>query len=343
MRRLLAFFVLCACPLLVAAAPAAPARPTPTPAPSAAPSSAFAPNAPVVLIFPFETPTDLDPKYGNAIANIYAQVLTQTGGVTVLAIPPVIKREDYQTYAHIHHADYYISGFIQPIGSTASIVSQVVDVNTDISVYSATTQVNDVQDIGSQALNARSVILEASGIDRPQLQSESQASTPAPTSTTGGASVPITSIVSDLFKGHPRSKGPVATPTPAPPKPSRGVIVARLLGSAVPGTLQAATDDLWRDMDAHYKTVMSTVATANLTNQADGICGTNRDNTIASGVLNVTHVGGFRAHDTYTFTLNVYACFGAVLYTIDEHNDDFHRAIRDAVEAYYEDHPGNNG
>jgi hypothetical protein len=342
LRRLLAFFVLCALPMIAVAAPKA--TPKPSPSPTSTASASPISGKPVVMIFQFETPSDLDPKYGNAVANIYAQVLSQSGGVTVLALPPVIKREDYQTYAHIHHADYYVSGYIQPIGSGAAIVSQVVDVNSDISVYSATTQVTDVQDIGSAALNALSVIREASGVDRPQLVSEATAA-PDATASPNGASYQISSIVGDLFKGkgHGKSASPGPTATPVPPKPPRGVIVAHLLGNAEAQTLSAGSDALFRAMDQHYKTTLTSVATANLTNQADAICGSNRNNTIASGVLNVQHVGGFHAHDSYTFTFNVYACFGAVLYTTQQTNNDYTRAIHDAVEAYYEDHPQNNG
>jgi hypothetical protein len=323
--------------MIAVAAPKATPKPSPTPTPTPL-ATPFSTN-PVVMIFPFETPTDLDPKYGNAVANIYAQVLSQSGKVTVLALPPVIKREDYQTYAHIHKADYYVSGFIQPIGQTAAIVSQVVDVNSDISVYSATTQVTDVQDIGSAALNALSVIEEAAGVDRPQISE----ATPAPQPTaSSGASYQISSLVGDLFKGKAsHGKGPAPTATPAPPKPQRGVIIAKLLGNALPQTLSAGSDDLYRAMDAHYKTTITSVATANLANQANAICGNNRNNTIASGVLDVQHVSGFRAHDSYTFTFNVYACFGAVLYTTQETNNDYSRAIHDAVESYYSDHPEN--
>jgi TolB-like protein len=339
LRRLLAFFVLCALPLAVAAAPGPTPRPSPSPAASIAATPV--PGAPAVIIFPFETPSDLDPKYGTAVANIYATVLSQTGGITVLAIPPVIKREDYQTYARIHKADYYISGFIQPIGGNAAIVSQVVDVSSDISVYSATTQAANVNDIGSQALNARQVIMEASGIDRPQLQSATTTdATPQPQSSASGASIGISSIVSDLFKGKGHAQ-PAPAKTPLVPKPSRGVIVARLLGSAVPRLLHNGSDELFRAMDQHFKTSFATVPTQNLANQADSICGSNRDNTIASGLLDATHVGGFRPHDSYTFTLNVYACFGAVMYTVAETNDDYNAAIEDAVAAYYASHPNN--
>ncbi|HUN28948.1 MAG TPA: hypothetical protein VMV65_04050 [Alphaproteobacteria bacterium] len=339
MRRHLAVFVLFASALLIAATPKPLASPAPKASPSASPSAQPA-NQPIVVVYPFEEPSDLDPRYGLAIAQIYSQVMVQSGGVSVLAIPKDIKREDYQKYAHVLHADYYISGYISPIGQSAAIVAQVVDVASDISVYSTTTQITDVQDVASQALNARTVILEAAGVERPELDT-GPATSPTPQSTSG-TSVSIGNVLGDLFKGKAKGKA-TAEPTATPIKPRRGAIVVRVAGNAPAATLTLATDDLYRAMDAHYATVMSSVVSGDLAKSADSICGKNRDNTIASGVLTATHVGGFRAHETYTFKFDVYACFGAVLYSDTENNDDYARAVKEAVEKYFADHPENNG
>jgi len=343
LRRHLAVFVLFASALLVAATPAPrpTAKSTPAPAATAAPTAEptlFDSNEPVVLIYPFDAPSDLDPRTGNAIAQIFAQVLVQTGGVRVLQIPAGIKREDFQKFAHVQHADYYISGYVQPIGQGAAIVTQVVDVNSDISVYSATTQVADAPDVASQALNARTVILEAAGISHPEIAT-GPASTPTPAST-AGASMPINNVLADIFKGRPRPATPAPTPTPS--KPLRGVILVHLIGSAQSKTLDAATADLYHAMSSYYSVAMSGTVTSDPSKVANTICGMHRDNTIASGRLDVQHVGGFRPHDSYTFTLEIYACFGPVLYTNTQTNDDFARAVKDAVEAYYTDHPENS-
>ncbi len=346
MRRLLVCFMLFASTLLVAAG----LKPTPAPSPSPSANTAatqpplfFGEKDPVILIYPFEAPSDLDPRYGNAIAQIYSQVLNQSGGVRVLTIPSNIKREDYDKYAHVQHADYYVSGYIQPIGSTAAIVAQVVDVENDISVYSATSEISDVQDIASQALNALTVIRQAAGIDRPIDTGPAQSPTP---SSTSGASVPITNVLSDLFKGKGKNVAKAtAPPSPTPPpKPPRGVIVTPIVGTAQAKELSAGTGDLYRSLNSHFNTTLSSVAaTRNVGAIADTLCGQNRDNTVASGELNVQHVGGFRPHDSYTFTLNVYACFGAKLYSTTSTNNNFTQAIHSAVESYFGDHPENNG
>lgn len=336
MRRHLAVFVLFASALLLAAGP--PPRVTPTPSPTPAVSATPGANQPTIVVYPFEAPSDLDPRYGGAVAQIYSQVIQQTGGVTVLAVPTGIKRVDYQKYAHVLHADYYISGYIQPIGEGAAIVAQVVDVSNDISVYSTTTQVTGVQDVASTALNARTVILDVAGVSRPGLNN-GPATSPTPQSTSG-ASVPISNVLTDLFKGKPKNK-PTPAPSATPAKPSRGMLVVHLGGNAQPAVLGIATDELFRAINAHFTTVMSSVPAGDLTKSADSVCGRSRNNAIASGVLNATHVGGFHAHDSYTFTLNVYACFGAVLYTDTETDNDYAHAIKAAVEKYATDHPEN--
>ncbi|HEX8806141.1 MAG TPA: hypothetical protein VF741_04290, partial [Candidatus Aquilonibacter sp.] len=288
----------------------------------------------------YESPSDLDPRYGTAVANIFAQVISQTGGVKVLAIPSNIKREDYQKYASVQHADYYISGYIQPIGSAAAIVTQVVDVNNDISVWNATTNISDVNDVASQALTARTVVLQASGVSRPEINTANAATPEA--SPTSGTSTSLSNVLGDLFKGKKKAATPNPNATPTPSKPSRGVFIVRVTGNAPADVLTSATSSLYRGMGVYYTTKMSN-ATGNVATTANTICGTSRDNTIATGSLNVQHVGGFRAHDTYTFTLNVYACFGAVLYTNTQSNDNYTRAVLDAIDAYHDDHPENNG
>jgi TolB-like protein len=340
LRRHLAVFVLFASALLLAATPKPPATPTPRPAPTAAPTLPGTAQ-PVLLIYPFDAPTDIDPRYGNAVANIFAQVITETGGVKVLAIPSGIKREDYQKYAAVQHADYYISGYIQPIGSAAAIVTTLVDVNSDISVWETTTNISDVQDVGSQALAFRTILLQSAGVDRPEINA-GPANTPTPSSTSG-ASTNLSNVLGDLFHGKSKPKetpNPNATPTPS--KPARGMFIVPVTGNAQSSSLSSATADLYRAMNVYYTARMSAVA-GDAAKNANAICGQSRDNTIATGMLNVEHVGGLRPHDSYTFTLNVYACYGALLYTNTQTDNDFTKAVLNAVAAYQTDHPENNG
>ncbi len=344
MRRTFGILLLCSSLALIAAAPPSP-KPAPLPkaSPSFAPVPAATPTAatPTVVVYPFETPSDVDPRTGGAIAQIYMQVMTQAGGLNVLPIPSNIKREDWAKYAHSQRADYYVSGYVQPIGQGAAIVARVVDANSEIAVYSATTQIQSVPDIASQALTARTVVLQAAGVNRPDVVTETSA-TPSSTDTKG-AQYNVNSVLDKmggLFKHGGKNVASGPTPTPAV-KPPMAVIVARLSGNASPGDISESTDDLFRAMNAFYKTSMTRANTTNLAKSADSICGANRQNTIASGVLDATHSSGLHPHNSYTFTLNVYTCFGSVLYSNTETNNDKRKAVQDAVAAYVKDHPEN--
>jgi TolB-like protein len=344
-RRTLGIVLLCSSLALIAAAPPSP-KPAPVPkaSPSFVPSAAPPPATvtPTVVVYPFETPTDVDARTGGAIAQIYSQVMTQAGGLNVLPIPQNIKREDWAKYAHSQRADYYVSGYVQPIGQGAAIVARVVDASSEIAVYSATTQIESVPDIASQALTARTVVLQASGVSRPDVTTTTDA-TATPSGSGQGASYKVGNVldsVSSLFKrgGKSVAAGPTAT---SAVKPAMSVIVARLSGNASAGDISETTDDLFRAMNEYYKTSMTRASATNLAKEANGICGTNRRNTIASGVLNSTRSGGLHPHNSYTFTLNVYTCFGSVLYTNTQTNDNKRQAINDAVAAYVKDHPEN--
>jgi hypothetical protein len=292
-------------------------------------------------VYPFETPSDVDPRTGGAIANIYTQVMAQAGGLNVLPIPANIRREDWGKYAHSQRADYYVSGYVQPIGAGAAIVARVVDANSEIAVYSATTQIQNVPDIASQALTARTVVLQAAGVNRPDVATQGSP-TPAPAASGNGAQYNVGNVLAQVGGLFKHGKNVAAGPTPAPiVKPRMSVIVARLNGNASAGDISSSTDDLFRAMNAFYKTSMTRANAGNLAREADSICGTNRQNTIASGVLDSSHSGGLHPHNSYTFTLNVYTCFGSVLYSNTQTNDDKRKAVNDAVSAYVKDHPEN--
>jgi TolB-like protein len=340
-RRLCGLFLVCASLALVGVASPSP-KPSPAPSASASikPAATLPPafGTPNVVVFPFQSPSDLDAKYGNDVAKIYVQTLKGTGTINVLPVPSNVKPEDYYSYARSQHADYYVSGYVQPIGGEASVVAHVVDVANDIMVYSATTMISSVPDVAAQALTARGVILQSAGVDTGKV-APSSAPTAAPAATSG-SSISLNKVL-DVFKG---SKKTAAAATPAPhTKPSRGVIVAKLSGNAQPNTLNNATQELYRAMNVYYTTRLVQTADSNVPAEANSLCGTNRDNTIASGTLDARHVGGFRPHDVYTFTLKIYACFGATLYTGTQTDPDFAKAIRNAVNDYADKHPENNG
>ncbi|MDQ2864692.1 MAG: hypothetical protein M3R51_00555 [Candidatus Eremiobacteraeota bacterium] len=344
MRRLSGVFLLCSSLAFIAAVPAVPSpspKPIPLPAITATPISSGTPS---VLIYPFDTPKDLNPKSGEGIASIFAQIFTDSGDVRVLPLGKGVPRANFQKYAIAQHADYYIAGYIQPIGTSAAVVAQLVTVDTGTSAFAQTTEINSVQDVASEALTFHSVLQSLDARNHPELQAQSKA-TPEPQST-NGASVKLGGLsgaVSSLFKGRTKN-GTLPTPTPTPfVKPGRGAIVARISGNVSAGDVTAGTTALLSAMGAHFKTRLATLAPSNVAKATDAICGTDRDNTVASGTLILRQEAGrFGSHSVYDFTLNVYTCFGAPLYTATESDRNFAKAIDDAVSAYAKDHADNS-
>ncbi|HLJ73808.1 MAG TPA: hypothetical protein VKU62_04440, partial [Thermoanaerobaculia bacterium] len=126
-RRLLGLMLVFASIALVSAAPST-AAPTATPSPSPRGSAtakplpaatAFVPNGPEVIIYPFEAEQGLTPQVGLQVAQIFVQQFDASGGVIVLPVAQGVKREDYLKHARDVHADYYISGYLTPIGNGA--------------------------------------------------------------------------------------------------------------------------------------------------------------------------------------------------------------------------------
>lgn len=337
MHRVLAALVLCSSAVLLAAAaprPGPSAAPSPSPNGTASATPTPAPLGASVLVYPFDVQTGVDAKIGIAIAQIIAQEMTAAGGLTVLPVPEGVKRAGFLDYARQHNADFYISGYVTPVGYSAAVVEQVVSVESGVILFSQTAQVQSVADVASQSLQSRAQILAFVNRGTQSIAAQA-ANTPAPTAT-NGANVKLrglSGIVDSVF--HHRAG---ATPTPAPTaKPDRGVIVAPVQGTAPASDAKNATNELFFALQRHYRVELTN--TANVAASADTICGTNRDNTIAAGTL-ADAPAAHGKHDTL-FTLTVYTCFGAVLDKTTGKGGNAKSAIEAAVNAYATAHPQN--
>ncbi len=331
-RRILGVFFVCVS-LTFAAGAAAP----PTPAPIVTPAGVG--QMPIVLIYPFEVQTGADPKIGIAISQILAQEMIAAGGITVPPVPPGVKRADFLETARAAHADFYISGYVTPVGDSAAVVEQVVSVDSGVILFSQTAQVSSVADVASQSLLARAQILAFVGRGTQSVQTQ-PTNTPAPTAS-NGARVPIQglgAIVNSVFK-HKGGSQP-ASPAPAV-KPSRGVIVAPVTAAGYVGAsdLTNALHELYFALNGRFNTRMTAI-TSNVAQSTDEICGPNRDNTIATGTLQESAAHHGKAQ--VTFQLTVYTCFGATLGREVGKGSSIKSAVDAAVTSYVNAHPDNS-
>jgi len=335
-RRLPALvFAACAAVALMGARPTPKPAPTPTPAP--APTATPRPAIPMLVVFPFQTSSDLKAGTGARAAALFAQQMNGAGGIDALTGPATVQRADYLSYARKLQADYYLMGYMTPLGQGVSLVEQLVSTQSGTLVYGQTAQINSFDDASAQAIQIHGAVMamEQSEAERYAADQASSTTTPAPSSQANISKG--FSDIAGLFKHH------AATPKPAAaPKPEKGVFVVRASGTVPAADLARATTVLYSALNAHFNAHLTSVTPVDMAKQADGICGSSRDNSIAAGSLSaVTTRHGLGARTVWTFKLAMYTCFGAKLVETPGTGDTLDNAVRAAVDAYAAAHPQN--
>jgi hypothetical protein len=101
------------------------------------------------MVYPFDVQTGADPRLGQAIAQILAQEMVAAGEISVPPVPQGVKRANFLENARAARADFYISGYVTPVGESAAVVEQVVSVESGVILFSQTAQVTSVADVAS--------------------------------------------------------------------------------------------------------------------------------------------------------------------------------------------------
>ena len=337
MRRFSAAVLICLSIALVGAA-RPPAKPAATPAPSPTPSAVPTSSKPILVVYPFSVTGDIKPDAGTKAAALFAQQIEQTGDVATVQGSSSVKRTNYPTDAVAKHADYYLSGYMTMIGDGVSLVEQLVSVSSGTIVYSNTAQIQSFNDAAAQASAIHEALMANENRFTAAInnnQSDAAPSTPAP--------LPGTQAnIGGLFKHGSHEKATPAPKVAAVDKPQKGIFVVRIGGALPDGELTAGTQSLYQALGEHYNAKMSG-ATGNASKSADSICGTDRNNTVATGDVTTGSVkSGFFRKAQYTFTLSVYTCFGAQLAQTSGTGSSLSDAIRAAVDAYATNHPANS-
>ncbi len=337
--------------IAIAAAP----TPVPTPAPKAAPAKAPAakpsPSAlpttipqtslPLVIVFPFDTSTDIKAGTGEAAAQVFVRQMNAEGGVDTIQGPPSVKRADFLQYARTINAAYYLSGYMTPLADGVSLVEQVVSTRSGAIVFGQTAQISSIEDATAQATYIHDgLIAREKQLADAYNEAQGQA-TPTPSNGSNEAKADIgkgLGAIANLFR-HGRG----ATPAPAVKKPEKGVFVAHVSGALPANDLSKATSELLSALNQRFNTRPANVPGSTLTKAADTVCGSDRNNTIATGTLSAqSSHHGLGSRITYEFKLQMYTCFGAVLAEATGTGDSASSAIRKAVDSYASEHPQNS-
>lgn len=352
MRRLAAFLTLTSALALMAVAP------TPAPSPAKAASALATPipligNTPApahvgltlnVVVYPLHAGAGFDGHPGMKVAKIFKLQMEAAGNIHVVAIPKGVLSAKMLADARARKADFYITGYLIALGNGASMVEQVVNASNGVIIFSQTAQIANANDAAAQALDARSAMLGHEGLNDQGIPvAQAQATPPPSKENKHGASVSLGGLgaLASLF--HRGAKG-TASPTPAPvkEKPARRALVARVGGMLSAGILTSATQELFAQANRFFTVGPADASAADLPAKAGALCGSHRDSSILTGILaqtQSTHL--LRRETTYTFTLNVYACFGATLYTGSAQGPTLQKAVDQALDAYAIAHPNN--
>ena len=166
---------------------------------------------PSVIVYPFvATGSSVDREASSRLATLIATQMANTGKVTVIPPPPGTERKDYLDVARAQRADYYVSGFISPLGAGVSLVEQVVSATSGIVIFSQSTQINTYAEAAGQGDDLAQFIAahanrSLAGIGTPPPQ-------PSPTPVASGG--PQANL-NNLFNRRKKS-APAPKPTPAP-------------------------------------------------------------------------------------------------------------------------------
>lgn len=175
---------------------------------AAAPASTLL-GKPSVIVYPFiATGSSVDREAGSRLATILAEQMANTGKVKVIPAPPGTERANYLKTALQNDADYYVTGYITPLGDGVAVVEQVVSTTTGIVVFSQTAQLRTYNDAANQGSDLGLLIANHANRGLAAIGTAPPQSTPTPAPSQGPQA-----DLGKLLKGR---KKPAATPAPAP-------------------------------------------------------------------------------------------------------------------------------
>ncbi len=173
--------------------------------------------APVIVVYPLTSTGGTPAEIGGNIAILLSTKLEQLGGLTVKPYTPGTDRPQYLSAALAIGADYYITGFLTPVGNDVSLITQVVSTHSGSIVYSTTQVVRTYGDVIGQADDLRTAILHHAGRGFAAVQQPSPAAADAaPVQNKNGGGVNLTRALGHHDRGAPAAgSSPAAGPSAA--------------------------------------------------------------------------------------------------------------------------------
>jgi hypothetical protein len=180
-------------------------------------------GAPSVVVYPITSMGGNDPSSGGNIAIVIATKLTELGGISVKPPTPGTPRAYYLDAALALGADYYVTGFLSPVGSDNSLITQVVSTQSGSVVYSTTTNVRTYADAIAQADVIRVAILRHAGRGLAAFDAPPTAPSTSPSPLAKNGNVDLTKALRKRAKPTSTATAvitPSLAPTEAPTSPA---------------------------------------------------------------------------------------------------------------------------
>lgn len=191
-------------------------------------------DSPIVVIYPITSTGGIDRDAGGNLALLIATKLTELGSVTVKPSIPGTTRAQFLENAVAVGADYYVTGFLTPIGADSSLITQVVSTHSGSVVFSTTGVVRTYADAIAQVDVIRSAILRHAGRGLAALDAPPPAPSATPASIARGGAV-------DIGKAFGKRKRGNALASPAPPAPANERLFFAVAGNLDSAQATAAT------------------------------------------------------------------------------------------------------
>ena len=109
---------------------------------------------PGVMVFPLQPMSStIDREADSRLTTAIANEMEATKAVNVIPAPAGTAPKDELSVARAANAEYYVTGFVSPLGNGVSAVEQVVSTRTGIVVFSNSGQLQTYTDAAGQGLS----------------------------------------------------------------------------------------------------------------------------------------------------------------------------------------------
>jgi hypothetical protein len=267
-------------------------------------TSAFT-TIPTVIVYPLAgSSATLDREASSRIATMLATQIAQGGQVKVIAPKPDVERANYLADARAQGANFYVTGFITPLGAGASVVEQVVSTTSGTLVFSVSNFVSSYPEINAQGDQLRQGIIERASRGVAAFTAPPPpAATPEPEPSKGAGF-----NVSTLFGGKKKLS---ATEAAAIAPPANATVVILTPGGSADGDARANTA---RALALSFQQAGRKAVVVTTGSPANDLCSANKAVAQVGSWVDIDNAGLAMAGTSAQLRVVAYDCSGTIVF-----------------------------